>query len=90
MTEDKFGTIFNTDEELMDNLLTQMEMDLGKGEFNQEIFWYLGKTFEDIKLMVRYLNGQVDVQINISDHNFALYTDELEAYKMKLKKALED
>ncbi|HFR3691103.1 TPA: hypothetical protein ACHVE4_000222 [Streptococcus suis] len=48
------------------------------------VYWYLGQGLDQIIFMARYQQGDLQVQVNLKDFDFALHLDAVEAWKMPL------
>lgn len=90
LTEHEYGSIFNTKEDRMPLLLETIKKDLRQEEKQEAIYWYFGKEIEDIKMMIRYKEGEFIIQINLKDFDFALNIDAIILWKEKLQGKLKE
>lgn len=84
LTDHEYGKIFNTDADLRDSLARRLAQDVRESAEVTSVFWYFGEELADIRLMARYLDGKLLVQVNVKDFDFALHADKIEEWKAGL------
>lgn len=86
MKEHEYGFIFNHNQDWIEEIAEQITLDIASTEENpyDTTYWYFGKTVEDMLLMLRYREHEFIIQINVKDFDFALHTDEIQAWKKRL------
>lgn len=82
--EHNYGSIFNHQTDWLEQLRIVIKKDLSKFSQEDDFYWYFGESLDNIPLMVRYKNGQYNVQINLKDFDFALHLDAILAWKESL------
>ncbi len=50
----------------------------------EAVYWYMGQGLNQLALMVRYQQGNWQVQVNLKDFDFALHLDAVETWKNNL------
>ncbi|HFU4449435.1 TPA: hypothetical protein ACGO91_001680 [Streptococcus suis] len=83
-TEHAYGRIFYTSQASLEKVAAQLQEDLADNPNVEAIFWYLGQGLDQILLMARYRQGDLQVQVNLKDFDFALHLDAVEAWKNNL------
>lgn len=88
MTEHAYGQIFNSSEDTIGSLVQTIHEDLEETLGQEGHYWYFGNTLEEIVLMIRFLDGQYEIQVNLKDFDFALHLDAIINWKETLLKSL--
>lgn len=84
LTDHEYGKIFNTDADLRNRIAERLAQVVAENTDVTSVFWYFGEALADIRLMVRYLDGKLLVQVNVKDFDFALHADKIEEWKAGL------
>lgn len=84
LADHEYGKIFNRDADLRNRIAERLIQDVAENTDATSVFWYLGEELADIRLMARYLDGKLLVQVNVNDFDFALHTDKIEEWKAGL------
>lgn len=80
----EYGEIFDTDEQSLTKFVEVIQKDIVAYPTEQQLFWYFGASFETVGLMIRYNHAEFEVQVNMSDFEFALYYDAIQQWKNHL------
>ncbi len=92
MAPHDYGQIFNSDTTTVSGLVEAVSNDIrmasGEASGYESMFWYFGKSVEDVVVMVRYLDHAFVVQVNVQDFDFALHYDQIAAWKAALMEGL--
>ena len=84
LADHEYGKIFNTGGETCQQVATCLSADLEKHQDQEETYWYMGPSLDQLLLMIRYRDKKWSVQVNLKDFDFALHLDAVEAWKKQL------
>lgn len=83
----EYGKIFNS--KLDHNpIVATIKNDMASELAEEGMFWYFGKEADQILMMIRYKEGNFEVQVNIKDFDFALNLDQILEWKENLRNNL--
>lgn len=89
MMAHEYGEMFNHQEESTTEIAKTLIADINNEGNEQPMYWYFGKTLEEITLMVRYSQQSYIIQINVKDFDFAMNIGEIERWKLALLSQLQ-
>ena len=84
LADHEYGKIFNTGGEIGQQVAACLSADLEKHQDQDETYWYMGPSLDQILLMIRYRDAKWTIQVNLKDFDFALHLDAVEAWKKQL------
>ncbi|HEM3695744.1 TPA: hypothetical protein ACGPB3_000016 [Streptococcus suis] len=61
-----------------------MQEDVAANPDVEAVYWYMGQGLNQLALMARYQQDNLQVQVNLKDFDFALHLDAVEAWKNAL------
>ena len=88
LADHAYGKIFNTGMETCRQVAACLSADLEKHQDQEETYWYMGPSLDQILLMVRYRDEKWTIQVNLKDFDFALHLDAVEVWKKDLSSQL--
>ncbi|MGT2958527.1 hypothetical protein A9Q68_06615 [Streptococcus bovimastitidis] len=84
----EYGAIFNHQTDWLASLVTVIKEDLNKFPIEDDFYWYFGQSLETMPLMIRFKEGNYELQTNLKDFDFALHLDAINEWKAEFQKQL--
>ena len=84
LADHEYGKIFNTGGEIGQQVAACLSADLEKHQDQDETYWYMGPSLDQMLLRSRYREAKWTIQVKLKDFDFALHLDAVEERKKQL------